>query len=138
MGGRDWISDVRVSPDGAKLAYFRHPPNVDDRGDVMVIESGAKPRAISTDWESLAGLAWSPSGTEIWFSASGTGQQYCIHAVDLGGKERTAHCGAAPTVIQDFAESGRALVIAQQSRVSMAAIGHGANEEKDLTWLDFA
>ena len=136
--GENWISDVRVSPDGAKVAYFRHPPNVDDRGDVMVIESGAKPRAISTDWESLAGLAWSPSGTEIWFSASGTGQQYCIHAVDLGGKERTAHCGAAPTVIQDFAESGRALVMAQQSRVSMAAIGHGANEEKDLTWLDFA
>jgi Tol biopolymer transport system component len=104
----------------------------------MVIESGGKPRALSSDWESLAGLAWSPLGNEIWFSASGTGQQYCIHAVDLSGKERTAHCGAAPTVIQDFAASGRALVMAEQSRISMAAIEHGSNEEKDLTWLDFA
>jgi Tol biopolymer transport system component len=136
--GENWISDVRVSPDGSKVAYFRHPPNVDDRGDVMVIESGGKPRPLSSDWESLAGLAWSPSGKEIWFSASGTGQQYCIHAVDLGGHERTAHCGAAPTVIQDFSASGRALVMAEQSRVSMAVIEHGSNEEKDLTWLDFA
>jgi hypothetical protein len=136
--GENWISDVRVSPDGSKVAYFRHPPNVDDRGQVMVIDGGGNPRALSSDWESLAGLAWSPSGNEIWFSASGTGQQYCIHAVDLSGKERTAHCGAAPTVIQDFAASGRALVMAEQSRISMAAIEHGSNEEKDLTWLDFA
>jgi hypothetical protein len=136
--GENWISDVRVSPDGSKVAYFRHPPNFDDRGEVMVIDGGGKPRALSSDWESLAGLAWSPSGNEIWFSASGTGQQYCIHAVDLGGKERIAHCGAAPTVIQDFSTNGRALVMAQESRVSMAVIQHGSNQEKDLTWLDFA
>jgi hypothetical protein len=66
------------------------------------------------------------------------GQQYCIHAVDLSGKERTAHCGAAPTVIQDFSGNGRALVMAEQARVSMAVIEHGASEEKDVTWLDFA
>ncbi len=42
--GENWISDVRVSPDGSKVAYFRHPPNIDDRGDVMVIEGGGKPR----------------------------------------------------------------------------------------------
>jgi eukaryotic-like serine/threonine-protein kinase len=136
--GENWISDVRVSPDGASVAYFRHPANVDDRGDVMVIEGGGKPRALSTGWESLAGVAWSPSGKEIWFSASGTGQQYCIHAVDLSGKEHTAHCGAAPTVIQDFSANGRALVMAEQARVSMAVIQHGADEEKDVTWLDFA
>jgi hypothetical protein len=35
--GTNWISDVRVSADGKKVAYFRHPPNVDDRGDVMVL-----------------------------------------------------------------------------------------------------
>jgi Tol biopolymer transport system component len=136
--GENWISDARVSPDGARVAYFRHPPNIDDRGDVMVVEAGGTPRALSTNWESLAGLAWAPSGKEIWFSASGTGQQYCIHAVDLSGNERTTHCGAAPTVIQDFSNNGRALVMTEQARVSMAAIEHGSSEEKDLTWLDFA
>jgi hypothetical protein len=136
--GENWISDVRVSPDGKTVAYFRHPPNVDDRGDVMVADENGKPRVLSGDWESLAGLAWNPSGKDVWFSASQTGQQYCIHAVSLNGKERTVHCGAAPTVIQDFSVTGRALVMAMQARVSMAILEHGANEEKDLTWLDFA
>lgn len=136
--GVNWISDVRVSPDGKNVAYFRHPPNVDDRGDVMVVDENAKPRVLSGDWESLAGLTWDPSGKEVWFSASQTAQEYCIHAVTLSGKERTTHCGAAPTIIQDFSASGRALVMARQGRVSMAVIEHGATEEKDLTWLDFA
>src|SRR6202162_1872572 len=136
--GTNWISDVRVSADGKKVAYFRHPPNIDDRGDVMLVEKDGKPRVLAGAFESLAGLAWDPSGKEIWFSASQTGQQYCIHAVTLKGKERVVHCGAAPTIIVDFSSSGRALVMAMQARVSMAVLEHGAKEEKDLTWLDFA
>jgi len=136
--GQNWISDVRVSPDGKTVAYFRHPPNVDDRGDVMVVEGSGTPQVVSGNWESLAGMAWNPSGNEVWFSASQTGQQYCIRAVTLRGKERTVHCGATPTVIQDFSATGHALVMTQQSRVSMAIVEHGKNEEKDLTWLDFA
>lgn len=138
VDGTNWISDVRVSPDGKKVAFFRHPPNVDDRGDVMVVDGSGPARALSANWESLAGLAWNPSGNEVWFSASGTGQQYCIHAVDMSGKERTAHCGAAATVIQDFSSTGRALVMASEARVSMAVLEHGAAAEKDITWLDFA
>jgi eukaryotic-like serine/threonine-protein kinase len=136
--GSNWISDVRVSADGKRVTYFRHPPNIDDRGDVMVVEEDGKPRVLVGAFESLAGLAWDPSGKEIWFSASQAGQQYCIHAVTLKGKERTMHCGAAPTIILDFSASGRALVMAMQARVSMAVLEHGAKEEKDLTWLDFA
>ena len=136
--GQNWISDVRVSPDGKSVAYFQHPPNVDDRGEVMFVNENAKPRVLTGNWESLAGLAWNPSGKEVWFSASQVGQEYCVHAVTLNGKERTVHCGAAPTVIQDFAASGRALVMAEQARVSMALLERGAAEEKDLTWLDFA
>jgi hypothetical protein len=134
----NWISDVRVSPDGKAVAFFKHPPNIDDRGDVMVVEAGGRPRRLSGEWESLAGMAWNPSEKEVWFSASGIGQQYCIHAVDLSGKERTAHCGAAPTVIQDFSLNGRALVMATEARVSMALLEHGGSQEKDVTWLDFA
>jgi Tol biopolymer transport system component len=135
--GTNWISDVRVSPDGERVAYFRHPPNIDDRGDVMVVEENGAPRVLSHDWDSLAGLAWSPSGKEIWFSASAFGQQYCIHAVNLEGRERTVHCGAAPTVIQDFSATGQMLVMAMQFRISMAVQERGASEEKDVSFLDF-
>jgi hypothetical protein len=131
--GANWISDVRVSGNGKNMAYFRHPPNVDDRGEVMVVEESGKPRVLSGDWESLAGLAWDPPGKEVWFSASHTGKEFCIHAVSLKGKERIIHCGAAPTVIQDFATTGRTLVMTRQARVSMAVMEHGASEEKDVT-----
>ncbi len=77
---------------------------------------------ISTGWESLEGLAWAPSGKEIWFSAAESGEQWCIHAVSLSGKERTVYCGTAPTRILDIASSGRALVSTEEARGTMALV----------------
>jgi hypothetical protein len=107
LEGENWISEVRVSPDGNQVALFHHPPNFDDRGELMVFDRSGKSRTLSSGWESLEGLAWSPSGHEIWFSATVTGEQYCIHAVSLSGKDRTVYCGTAPTRILDIASSGR-------------------------------
>ncbi|MGA2421853.1 MAG: protein kinase [Candidatus Acidiferrum sp.] len=136
LEGADWISDVRVSPDGEHLAFFRHPPNVDDRGDVLLIDRSGKTTTLSAGWESLEGLAWSPSGKEVWFSAADTGEQYCIRAVTLAAKVRTIHCGTASTRIQDVSRSGRALVVTEDPRVPMALLEHGAKEERDISWLD--
>ncbi len=38
LEGENWMSDVRVSPDGKQVALFRHPPNTDDRGDVILVD----------------------------------------------------------------------------------------------------
>jgi hypothetical protein len=47
LEGDNWISDERVSPDGQQIALFRHPPNVDDRGDVVLLDrSGKRARSI--------------------------------------------------------------------------------------------
>jgi Tol biopolymer transport system component len=88
-------------------------------------------------------LAWAPSGKEVWFSAADAGEQYCIHAVTLAGKQRTVHCGTSPTRIQDIAPSGAALVSTEEHRVSIALVEHGSgehgsSEERDLSWLDNA
>ena len=97
------MSDARVSPDEKLVAFFRHPPNVDDRGDVMLVDRSGQARALSTGWESLEGLAWAPSGKEVWFSSAESGEQYCARAV-------TVYCGTASTRIHDIASSGRALL----------------------------
>jgi Tol biopolymer transport system component len=133
-----WMSDPRVSPDGTQVALFRHPFDPDDRGDLVLLDRSGKLRIISTGWESLEGLAWAPSGKEIWFSAAETGEQWCIHAVTLSGKQRTVYCGTAPTRILDIAASGRALVSTEEARGTMELVEHGSNQERDLSWLSYS
>jgi len=146
--GENWMSDARVSPDGKQVAFFKHPPNNDDRGDVVLIDRSGQTRTLSSGWESLEGLAWAPSGQEVWFSAAESGEQYCIRAVTLSGKQRTVHCGTAATRILDRSSSGGALVSTEENRVTMALLEHGSNsktprsdasnpnQERDLSWLD--
>ncbi|MGD0109042.1 MAG: protein kinase, partial [Rhodopila sp.] len=138
LEGEGWMSDMRVSPDGKQVALFRHPPNVDDRGDLVLVDRSGQLRTVSSGWESLEGLAWAPSGKEIWFSAAESGEQWCIHAVALSGKQRTVYCGTAPTRILDIASSGRALVSTEEARGTMTLVEHGSNQERDLSWLSYS
>ena len=137
LQGENWISDPRVSPDGQKVALFRHPSGIDDRGDVITVDRAGHIQVLSTGWEALEGLAWSPSGKEIWFSASEAGEQYCIRAVSVSGKQRTVHCSTASTRILDIAPSGRVLVSAEERQAGMTLVEHGSNHERSLNWLDF-
>jgi eukaryotic-like serine/threonine-protein kinase len=136
LESENWLSDLRISPDGRQVALFRHPPNQDDRGDVILLDRSGQLKTISPGWESLEGLAWSPSGKEMWFSGADSGEQYCIRAVTLTGKQRTVYCGTSPTIINDIAPSGRTLVSAGTNRVAMGLVEHRSIEERDLSWLD--
>ncbi len=59
---------------------------IDDRGVVSVVDLAGKKKVLSTGWESEEGLAWSPNGSEVWFSATQAGLQRRIYAVDLVGQ----------------------------------------------------
>ncbi len=134
----NWLSDLRVSPDGKQVALFRHPAGAsDDRGDVIVVDSSGHVNTISAGWESLEGLTWAPSGKEVWFSGSPTGLQYCIRASTLTGKTRTVHCGTSGTIVLDRTPAGATLVMSGQQHIGMSLIEHGSAEDKDVTWLDF-
>jgi Tol biopolymer transport system component len=91
---------------------------------------------LSTGWESLEGLAWSPSGKEVWFSGATSGERYCIRAVNLGGKLRTLYCGTASTLIHDTDASGRMLVSSEEHRVAIGYVEHGSAEVRDISWLN--
>jgi Tol biopolymer transport system component len=137
LEGENWISGLRISPDGQHVALFHHPPNQDDRGEVILLDRAGHLRTLSTGWESLEGLAWTPSGKEIWFSAAESGEQYCIHAVALSGKQRTIYCSTATSRLHDIASSGRTLLSTDESRVYLSLVDHSSNTQRDLNWLDF-
>jgi eukaryotic-like serine/threonine-protein kinase len=129
----NWISDIRVSPDGRNVAVFRHPAgSKDDRGVVLLLDRAGKQKVISQEWEALEGMAWTPNGKEIWYSAAESGDQYCVRASTLDGAERLVYCGTGGVRLHDIAASGKALLSTEARRSTMALIEHGEKEERDL------
>src|SRR5437867_5003641 len=111
-----WISYMRISPDGDRVAFLDHSVIVDDRGDVAVVDRNGKTTVLSHDWEAEAGLAWSPDGKEVWFTATKSGSRLGLRAVTLDGKERPVLTIPSLMMVLDMARDGRALISRGTSR----------------------
>ncbi|RKH51792.1 hypothetical protein D7Y23_09030 [Corallococcus sp. AB050B] len=129
-----WISHARVSPDGARIAFLFHEHPKDDRGGVWVLEKDGPPRELSSGWASIRGLAWAPDGSEVWFTASRTGADSELFAVDLRGTTRLVDRIAGRMVLHDISKDGAVLVDHPVIRTGLAF--GGAGTERDLAWSD--
>ena len=90
-----WVSDLRFSPAGDKIAFLDHPYWPDDRGWVAVVDLAGNKKTLSGEWEAEDGLAWSPNGNEIWFTATLAGTD---RSTRLPSPESSAWCSAFPEV----------------------------------------
>lgn len=133
-----WISHLRISPRGDSIAFLDHTTNEDDRGVVSMVDLAGHKKVLSTGWESEQGLAWSPSGSEVWFAATQAGLQRRIYAVDLNGHLRLAFRAPGGVTLQDIAPDGRVLLTRDEQRAGMLAMAAGASRERDLSWLDWS
>lgn len=133
-----WISHVRFSPDGREIAFLDHPTYDDDEGGVSIIDLQGQKKVLSTGWESEEGLAWSPNGNEVWFSATHAGLQRQIYAVDLTGHLRQAFRSLGGVTLQDIAHDGRVLMTRDEHRAGIMGEGSGATKAQDLSWLDWS
>src|SRR5712691_5023324 len=62
----NWISHVRPSPAGDRLAFLEHPLYGDDGAAVVIVDRNGKPLVRSSKtWSSTSGLAWTPKGDEV-------------------------------------------------------------------------
>ncbi len=126
----NWISDLRVSPNGKQVTLFRHPPaSLDDRGYVVLLDREGKQKVISTEWEALEGMAWTPDGKEVWYSAAESGDSYCVRASNEKGQESTVYCGTSGTRLHDISPAGRALVSSDIDRFTMVMVEHALKVE---------
>jgi hypothetical protein len=64
-----WASDLRISPDGNTVAYVEHPERWDSFGHIAIVDRAGKKTILTGDYSSALGLAWDPSGKEIWYTA---------------------------------------------------------------------
>jgi Tol biopolymer transport system component len=84
----------------------------------------------------MRGLAWSASGTEIWFTAGEARANRVLRAVDLKGRQRVVHEAPGSLTLWDIAADGRVLLSRDQERRSALALPPGESTERDLSWLD--
>ena len=132
-----WVSHPRVSRDGTRIAFVHHPLRWDDRGSVMVVQGGGAPITLGGTWQSVGGLAWSPSGNEIWYSAAPAGAGRELHAVDLSGRDRALLRVSGNLTLHDVSKEGRVLVSDDKWRRRVFYRAAGAVRDVELSWLDW-
>jgi DNA-binding winged helix-turn-helix (wHTH) protein/WD40 repeat protein len=131
-----WISHIRLSPHGGKIAFLDHPFWAEDVGSVAVVDLAGNKKTLSTGWTTVQGLAWSPKGDEVWFTASKSSVNRDLLAVDLSGKQRTVLGMPGALTLQDIAADGRVLLSFEQEREGVVAFNLRDKSEKDLSWFD--
>jgi eukaryotic-like serine/threonine-protein kinase len=133
-----WISDPRVSPTGKWVAFIDHPLAGDDAGSVTVVDLAGNKKTLSSEFYTAQGLAWSPDGKELWFTATVTGIDRVLHAVDLSGNQRLVARVPGDLRLLDIGHDGRVLLARDNTRRGLIARAAGDASERDLSWLDWS
>jgi Tol biopolymer transport system component len=126
------IRNPRISPRGDHVAFIDGWSS----GSIVVVDSSGKSRVLSAGWGSAAGLAWSPEGKEVWFTASKDGVGQALHAVNLSGKERLIARVPGELTLQDIFRDGRVLLTQTRPRGEAWGLPPGETQERDFSWLD--
>jgi Tol biopolymer transport system component len=131
-----WISHLRFSPQGDKIAFMDHPALWDDRGSVFLIDLSGHVNVLTAEWESEDGLAWSTDGKEVWFTAVEKGYDRELRAVNMSGRTRSILDLPMGMTLEDVAPDGRVLVSLDAERVAMAITARDG-KTVDLSWHDW-
>jgi serine/threonine protein kinase/Tol biopolymer transport system component len=132
-----WVSHIRFSPRGDLLAFADHVATGDD-GRVVITDRDGKPKATSSFYTTVEGMAWTADGKEVLFAASPSGAARAVYAMDLAGHERTVLHVPGTLTLQDISRNGRVLLTEDNAEYQMMALAPGATSEKNLSWFDWS
>ncbi len=125
----EWIESIRVSPRGERIAIVTGGNRTDD--NVTVFDPEGRKTVLSSGW--FGELAWSPDGTEVWFTATTQGGRG-LHAVSLSGRERVVMRLPALAHLYDIARDGRVLMAIGTERSEIFGRAPGESRERNLSW----
>ena len=152
VGGQSWIEYggrtlyktagsirfVRVSPDGQRIAFLEDPVGRGSSGSVVVVDLNGQATKLTDEWSSARGLAWLPSGDEIWFAAGGPTTNRALRAVNLDREQRVILEAPGSLTIWDIAADGRVLLTRDEERRALIGVPAGESTERELSWFDNA
>jgi Tol biopolymer transport system component len=134
--GTGWPGNIRISPKGDLVAFADHYYFGDD-GSVAVVDRAGEKKVLTERFTSLQGIAWSPSGQEIWFTGGKQGAGRALYAVTLAGKQRLVSSAPGTMTLHDIAADGRVLVSRDEYRTSIEFSGSEDSTPRDLSWMDW-
>ena len=130
-----FITHLRLSPQGDLIAFMDHPVLGDDRGSVAILDTKGNKRVLTPEWEGEQGLAWSPNGKEVWFTATSTNDwERSLYAVNLAGKLRMILRIPGGIYLEDIASDRRVLLRLTDRRYEVCAVSNNSSPRL-LSWL---
>jgi eukaryotic-like serine/threonine-protein kinase len=102
-------------------------------GSVAVVGRDGKKKSLSGNFPDIRGLAWSPSGKEIWYSENNH-----LWAVTPDGHQRLVRTSSGHIRLLDISRDGRVLFSQENRRRGIAGLFPGHTGEIDLSWQDWS
>jgi serine/threonine protein kinase/Tol biopolymer transport system component len=131
-----YLDYIRVSPDGKVVAFLEHPVFDDDRGWVSIIDESGNHKQLTPEFTTAQGLAWSRSGDEIWFTASGAIDRQ-LYGVTLAGKQRAILVTPLGARLLDVGADGRVLLCSEDFRTEVAGVDPATGKQRrGLEWFN--
>ncbi len=132
-----WISHPRFSPRGDLIAFADHPLQADDTGSLAIVDMAGNKKLLSSQFFTIQGIAWSPDGKEIWFTASKSGSDRTLYATSLEGKQRIVARLPGALMLLDIAKDGRVLLVRASFRRELLGVFADDPRQHELSWLDY-
>jgi Tol biopolymer transport system component len=139
-----WVSNLRISPRGDRVAFLHHSGTGSGGGTQYTKWASVAVMDLAGNVQTLVpaylaqGLAWSPSGDEIWFTMAEPGKREALRAVTLSGRQRTLLSVPGSLRLLDVDREGRVLLANESVRLVLSALPPGEHQERELSWFDWA
>jgi serine/threonine protein kinase/Tol biopolymer transport system component len=131
-----WISHIRVSRDGSRIAFGEHPFGGDTMGSVCMIDRGGRHTVLVQRLTGVWGVCWSPDGDEVWFSGISERLETGIWGASPGSEPRPLYISPSRLRLHDVTPAGRMLVTTEALRLGANVGRLDSHDETDLAWFD--
>jgi hypothetical protein len=127
------LGEIRVAPDGSRIAFVEFVAPGDDRGRVAFVDLAGTVRRLTPEYPSVRRLVWSVDGREIYYSGAANGDARAVHAVTLDGVIRTVLDGPDTMDVVDATRDGRLLVLREFVHVYNRAHVTGSTDVREIS-----
>jgi hypothetical protein len=133
-----WLSRVRFSRDGRRLAFIQHPWFGDDAGRPIVVDlEGRDVMDPGADLPTTGGLAWSPAGDEVWIAGDREQLGRDILGFDMSGKRRVVISLPGQSTMCDASPNGNVIITHDNWRREAYAGRRAEGAGRNVTWYDW-